>query len=630
MRYTPRDEGNGGASIHGAFEYLAAIRKNVVTGVYDLNDKRLMDEAVNTAMAGVPKSLDLEWIEMGPDNVGGRIQSVVVDATNPQSIWAGGVSGGLYHSMDGANTWMKITAFAENVCVSSIAILGNGHIFVGTGSTFEGNSGSGGSGFIGDGLYRSVDGGASFEQLFDATSNFNPGDDWATVDKVVADPTNPSRVWVAYGNGLALYDENGGTLTDPSDLPNTPCRALEVSTDGSTILANFGTQGWISRDFGASFVQMTSGANGFPGSSIGRLEFAISPDDPNYMYAMAASGGGQMTGVWASSDQGLSWNRIWPAGFGTNGVPELDIFGDNSQGRYDNVLAVVPGQPDRIWLGGVTLWTTSLNSQPVQLALGFDFPGCFSCVHADIHDITFAPDGQFAYVACDGGIYVSPNQGQVFYAANRFLNITQFYSLAFSPKGKVLGGTQDNGTQYIPLTGGTTAEEAIEVSGGDGFDCEISQIDPNIMFSTVYTGALARSADGGQNFGDFYDACILALGNPGAIDGTGLGDFYTNIRLYENWDDDNSQDSVIWVNNTLDTLVFGQMIDYRGIMPQVVQYHTLTQAQVLPGDTLLLQDRVQTLFAVGFDGGEGIWVTRDACQFVSVPGVVESGGYRRW
>ena len=85
----------GGGSFHGAFEYLAAIRAKVAPGVYDPNDKRRMDQAVNTAMAGMPKSVNLEWIEMGPDNVGGRIRAVVIDPANTQSLWAGGVSGGL-------------------------------------------------------------------------------------------------------------------------------------------------------------------------------------------------------------------------------------------------------------------------------------------------------------------------------------------------------------------------------------------------------------------------------------------------------------------------------------------------------------------------------------------------------
>ena len=617
LRYTPRTEEGPAASARGMMEYMAKVRGNLATGRIEPADRIAMEAAVNAY--GGPKSVGLEWVEMGPDNVGGRIRSVLVDPSNPQVIWCGGVSGGLYKSTNGANTWEKLGAFNENLCISSIAILGNGHLYVGTGATPEGQSGAGGSGFIGDGLFLSTDGGASFTQVFGTTSNWNTGDDWSTVDKIVAHPTEPTKLWVAYGNGLALYDESNNSLTPAPGPPASLCRALEVSMDGSVIVCQIGSVCWLSRDGGASFQQMTLGNNGFPNSQIGRMEFAISPDDNNYLYCMIATGGGQMNGVWATTDKGFNWFRIWPPGFGTNGVPELDIFGDNSQGGWDNVLAVVPGEPDRIWLGGVSLWTTSLNAQPVQLALAFDFPGCFNCVHADVHDITFAPDGQTAYVACDGGIYVSPDKGGVFYAANRFLNITQFYSLAYSPQGKVMGGTQDNGTQYIRLSGGTTAEEAIEVNGGDGFDVEISQIDPNIMFSTVYFGSVSRSADEGTNFGDFYDARVLALGTPGELGGNGLGDFYTNIRLYENWNDVNSQDSVNWLNTTGDTLFFGEVITYKGRMPQVDQYHTITQSMVLPNEELRLQDRVQTLFAVGFSGAQGVWVTRDACQFIENP-----------
>lgn len=617
LRYTPRTDGPPAGSARGAMEYMTKVRGNLATGRIEPGDRLAMEAAVNAF--GGPKSVGLEWQEMGPDNVGGRIRTIVVDPANTQVLWCGGVSGGLYRSTNGANTWEKIPTFNENLCISSIAILGNGHVYVATGSTSEGQSGTGGSGFIGNGLFMTADGGATFTQVFGTTTNWTTSDDWAIVDKIVAHPTEPTKLWVAHVNGLALYDESNNSLTPAPGLPTSLCRALEIDADGSTLICNIGSTCYVSRDGGASFDNMTLNDNNFPNSQIGRMEFAISPDDDNYMYCMIATGGGQMNGVWATTDKGFNWFRIWPAGFGNNGVPELDIFGDNSQGWWDNVLAVVPGEPDRIWLGGVSLWTTSLNAQPVQLALAFDFPGCFNCVHADIHDITFSPDGHTVYVACDGGIYVSPDLGGVFYAGNRFLNITQFYSLAYSPKGKVMGGTQDNGTQYIRLTGGNTPQEAVEVSGGDGFDCEISQIDPNILFSTVYFGSLARSADNGVNFGDFYDARVLALGTPGELGGAGLGDFYTNIRLHENWNDVNSQDSITWQNNTEDTLFFGEVITYKGRMPQIDQYHTITQAMVLPDEELRLQDRVQTLFAVGFSAAQGVWVTRDACQFVENP-----------
>ena len=614
--YVPRDRATQDASIRGAWEFYRMVRGNVNTGEVELEDIRRVRKGYESFAKQQTKNVGLQWIEMGPDNIGGRIRSVVVDPNNPDVIWTGGVSGGLWRSDDGANTWQKIEAFSDNLIVSTVALLGNGHVYIGTGSTFDGPSGSGGSGFVGAGLFRTTDNGATVELVEGPTSNWTTNTPWAIIDKLVADPTDPNKLWVAYDRGLRLYDEPSDSFSTPNGLPsNQKCRALEVSTDGGTILANFAMDAYLSTDGGQNF-SLINGSD-FPQSQIGRMEFAISPDDANYMYTMCANLSGAMLGVWASTDRGNTWFRIWPSGVGSQGVPSLDIFRDNSQGIYDNVLAVRPGAPEELWLGGVELWKTTLNGAPEQIALAFDFPGCFSCVHADVHDITWAPDGQTVYIGCDGGIYKSFNAGGIFVAANRDLNITQFYGMGFGPNGHVNGGTQDNGSLYIDLRG-NTEKEAVELTGGDGFDSDISQIDTNIMFTTLYYGSIFRTSDGGINFADFLDPRMLALAS-NTVFGAGLGDFYTNVRLYENWNDTGSQDSIAWVNNTEDTLFFGETIEYRGRVPVVVQSATITQSMVLPGDTLMLQDRVQSLFAAGFGGNQGVWVTRDALNFNDTP-----------
>ncbi|MCB0783454.1 MAG: T9SS type A sorting domain-containing protein [Flavobacteriales bacterium] len=609
--YVPRDLAAQEAGIRGAWDYYRMVRGNVNTGEIELEDIRRVRKGYAAFAEEHSKAVGLQWIEMGPDNIGGRVRSIVVDPNDPNVVWTGGVSGGLWRSGDAANTWQKIDAFSDNIIVSTLAILGNGHVYVGTGSSFDGPSGTGGSGFVGGGLFRSTDNGATFELVAGPTSSWNANSEWVVIDKIVAHPTDPNKLWVAYNRGLRIYDETSDTFTTPPNVPGTtPCRAVEVSVDGTTIVANFGFDGYLSTDGGQSFVLLNA-SSGFPQSNIGRMEFAISPDDPNYIYSMCATTSGGMLGVWSSTDRGTTWSRIWPGGIGVaNGVPALDIFRDNTQGIYDNVMSVRPGAPDEIWLGGVELWKTSLSGQPQQLALPFDFPGCFSCVHVDIHEITWAPDGQTVYVGCDGGVYKSIDAGNIWVAANRDLNITQFYGMGFDPTGKVNGGTQDNGSLYIDLRG-NTEKEAVELTGGDGFDSDISQIDTNIMFTTLYFGAVFRTSDGGINFADMLSPRMLTLSSGGNL-GAGLGDFYTNIRLYENWNDLGSEDSVEWVNNGTDTLFFGDQIIYRGNVPVIEQQYTVTQSMVLPGDTLMLQDRVQSLFAIGFGANQGVWVTRDA------------------
>ena len=138
------------------------------------------------------------------------------------------------------------------------------------------------------------------------------------------------------------------------------------------------------------------------------------------------------------------------------------------------------------------------------------------------------------------------------------------------------------------------------------------------MFNSVYYGDIMRSNDAGGNFASFYDSRVTALSDGNPL-GAGLGDFYTNLRLSENWNNTNSKDSITWVNNTMDTLVFGETINYVGKVPVISQSYTVTQAQVLPGDSLRLQDKVTSLFVAGFSGGQGVWVTRDALNFIDAP-----------
>ncbi|MBL8001381.1 MAG: T9SS type A sorting domain-containing protein [Flavobacteriales bacterium] len=646
LAYTPRHAmASADKGIKGAQEYLSMLRRNLNTGEVNPGDNLAMRKAVEAfERTNSNKAVGLNWIEMGPNNIGGRIRAIAVDPGTPGTLWAGGVSGGLWKSTNSGNTWSPVPAFNswdggqglnnENLCISSIAILGNGHIYVATGNTFESPSGSGGSGFLGGGLFRSLDNGATFEPVPGATpTNFFNGSDWSIVNKIERHRTEPNKLWVGSDHGLKLFDEGSNSFSNvgPSAVANQLIRAMEISSDGQTMLVGVATDAYRSTDGGQNF-ELLDGTpgSGFPQTGIGRLEFAISPDDANYMYAMACDAAGRMSGVWASTDKGNNWTRIWPPGFGTNGVEALDIFRDNQQGFYDNVLAVRPGHPDELWLGGVELWKTTIAGPPVQLAIAQDFVGCFFCVHADVHEITFL-DAQTCFVGCDGGVYRTDAAGQFFLACNRDLNITQFYSVAYDAKGRVSGGTQDNGSLYIPLNG-NTVQESVDLTGGDGFDADISQLDGNIMFTSIYGGAVFRSSDGGNNFGDFYSNRITDLGEPGDL-ANGLGDFYTNLRLYEDPYDENSQDSLDLVKNTklTDTLIVADVVgtpfNYISANCSAVPLTTTWQADwfppgtdtLFPGDSLKLNlrlwDPVQSLFAVGFAGTDGVWVTRDALNF---------------
>lgn len=644
--YAPRVTATSTEGYAGAEAYYNMLHANVETGEVEIEDILRVRRAYKAFAAGQQKAVGLQWLEMGPDNVGGRTRAIEINPQNPTEMYCGGVTGGLWRSTNGANRWDYVEGFEENLAVSSIAFMGNGHLYIATGSSHDTPSGVGGSGAVGNGIYRSLDGGQTFEQVIGPSSMFNPGSPWSTTDEIMADPNNSDGLWVAHNQGLRYYDESDDNFTTPSGTPSGWCEDVEVSTDGQVIVASINTKGYVSNDGGQSFSDVSGNGNGeLPSSGVGRVEFAISPDDNNYVYASMASTSSRMYGVFSSTDKGNTWTRIWPPGFGSDAVEELDVFNTsgNPQGNYDNCITVVPGHPDRIYVGGIQLWKTALAGQPEQAAVNGSFPGCFFCVHSDLHEFEWDPTGDTLYIGCDGGVYKSWDDGGIFVAANRGLGATQYYGIGYSPDGKVIGGTQDNSTPYLNFNG-PTPETAEVLFGGDGFDADISQMDPRILFVTSQNGVYMRSSDEGVNFGQFLDARINALANSEGD----LGDFYTNLRLFENPDDPNSPGTAVgistYTNNGNDPVTVGDIlgtpIDFSYVsakVPTVPLNETVNldlgmiidpdpvdvNTIIDPGTSITLKDtlpdRVESLFAIGLSGNQGVWVTRGALTFTENP-----------
>ena len=143
--YAPRKAAASGQVPQGQQDWLRLVRQNLETGLVDPRDHMRLSKAVARYAREQRKAADLQWQEMGPDNVGGRVRGICIDPSNDQKLWAGGVSGGLFRSLDRADTWQRIPAFSATLMVSSIAVRGNGQLYVATGNQWEGGGGSGGS-----------------------------------------------------------------------------------------------------------------------------------------------------------------------------------------------------------------------------------------------------------------------------------------------------------------------------------------------------------------------------------------------------------------------------------------------------------------------------------------------------
>lgn len=518
-----------------------ALKSNISTGKIEAQDYIDMKKAVSKYKSKANKSIDYTWTELGPDNFGGRTRAIL--PVGESTVFAGSVAGGLWKSTNSGNSWNKVET--DFRIVGSIGQAVNGDIYVGTGSSFEsGNGGNGSSGFIGEGLYYSSDGGDSFTLVEETEPNFMVNNDgWAFINAIAKDPGHDSRVWFAAEEGVG-YIENGGSpvLVDNGLGSNVRGQDIEISSDGSTILLSINNAKIkISTDGGQTFVGANEGTD-LPSSGGARARVAISPSDPDFLYVMFSNSSGSFGGLWQSTDNGASWNNIVP-----EGVDYLNITG--TQGNYDLALAVHPNEPSMVFLGGLTIWKAGSEIIEEQITTYFGFGS--DHVHPDIHEITFSDNGMM-YIGCDGGVYGSADFGQSFFVLNNGYNTQTFYNMAQSSDlNGVIGGAQDNGSIYIPGDGSMMSDlSGFPVSGGDGFGCEISLVTEGIGIGIVTSqnGTVRRANVNGNNPpASFYDNNIINQTGLGGDTGE-AGPFYTDIALFEDTEDEDSQLTIEVVN----------------------------------------------------------------------------------
>jgi photosystem II stability/assembly factor-like uncharacterized protein len=499
-------------------------------------------QADNYKSVSRSSGLGLQWQEMGPDDVGGRTRAILIDkrdSTN-NTLYAGGVSGGMWKSTDGAVTWQRLTGWNQWLAISCIAQAPapDYTIFIGTG---EGLSQPGGSSFnsgsFGDGIFKldANDNPLSLTPTIYTNGLYDPPADapWAFVNRLAINPTNPNQILAATAAGLYESTSHGdsGTwnkVTFPTGLTTyetEPVGDVKWSSDGKNIFAacgyNTSTNTIVySNNGGITWAVQTSASNaGFPTGSNGRIELAIAPTNPNYVYALMATTSTCTKGVYKSTNAGHTWSSVAVAG------PLFQLFeeggGASCQGWYDNIIAVSSGDPNDIYMGGVNFYTASDSSGITAADVGYSNESNPYYMHPDKHAIVIADNNpDLMFVGCDGGIFKSidalsdfPNP--TYTVRNRGYNVTQNYGIGAGVMGDVIGGSQDNGTNYIGFYGNDPMASS-QVLGGDGGLNGVSQVDPDYWFGAIYFAALYRSSDHTATWGGYFDVKIDPQGQGGA------------------------------------------------------------------------------------------------------------------
>lgn len=405
---------------------------------------------------------------IGPAGMSGRVTSIDVVEKNPDIIFVGTASGGLWKSENGGSSFTPIFDHEKAASVGAVAINQSNpaEIWVGTG---EGNPRN--SLTSGNGVYKSIDGGKSWMHMgLEATKN---------IHRVIINRNDPNTVVVAaigspWGEQeqRGVYKTTNGGKTWRKVLyvdPKTGCADLVVDpTNPNKLVAamwehrrwpwyfNSGGPGsglYISYDGGETWKKKT-GSNGLPKGDLGRIGLAIAPSSPNIIYALVEA---KKTGLYKSEDGGESWSLVSTKNIGGRPFYYADIFVDSkNENRLYNLHTFVDVSND----GGKT----------------FERLIDPNLVHVDNHAWYVHPeDPSFLICGNDGGMVISRDRGKSWRFVEN-LPLAQFYHINVDNElpYNVYGGLQDNGSWRGPSSVwrryGIRNMYWDRVGGGDGFD----------------------------------------------------------------------------------------------------------------------------------------------------------------
>lgn len=546
-------------------EYLKLLRNNQNTGV--INPKDLIEVQKQLSEMEINRSgFDLEWKELGPDNFGGRTRAIVFDNRDSEgkTAIAGAVGGGLWKTTDFGTTWSKINTNSSNLNVSCMIQTNGGDIYVGTGESFSSQDHSGlgqmgySSGFMGKGLYKSTDG-ENFTLISSTKPTLNNEDaDFAYINEVAFDEAN-SVIYVSTNNGLKYSNDGGSNWATAKDTDGN--ELLANSTDvhagtNSLVLASVNNMAYVSFDGNPDNFLLRSyddSTGMLPLTNVKRIEFAIAPSDENIVYASVVNQFEEIYNVYRSENKGETWDIVMP------GSEALNVLG--GQGVYNNLIKVYPNNPNKILVGGNSLWLGESTDQGGYFAWESISQGFFNMsddyLHINIHTLDFSgTTSNNILIGTDGGIYIGNlSGGQYTYTiGNRDYITTQFYSVGYSGNPKyVIGGAQGNGSILITGTANTVKQGKEIMGTGQGFQdgddggpAVISLINKNVIVASTTYGDVRRSEDAGENYST-NDQFLNGIGNVNA--------FKTPMALWESFDNPNSRDSITFYNRT------GQTID---------------------------------------------------------------------
>ena len=428
----------------------------------------------------------LEWRCIGPANMGGRIDDFAVVEREPNIIYVGTASGGVWKTTNNGITWKPIFDDQTTSTIGDVTVAPSqpDTVWVGTGEPNNRQSSS-----WGNGVYKSMDGGETWT---------NMGlQDTHHIGRIVIHPTNPDIVYVAAlghlwgpneNRGLYKTTDGGRTWTNTKSIDgNTGFVdvAMDHDNPGTLYAAAYQRRrrGWgfngggpgsgmyKTTDGGENWVRLT---NGLPQGDLGRIGIDIYRRDPSIVYAVVEhkSDGG----VYRSEDKGSTWTKM---------------SSTNPRPMYYSQIRIDPNNDQRIWVLGASMCVSEDGGKNFRT----DY---VTRVHGDHHAMWIHPkNSDHMVLGSDGGIYFSYDRGKSWDFVNA-LPLAQFYEIGIDMQKPycVYGGLQDNGSWGGPSSTwfrqGITNDEWIKIGGGDGFYTQVDPEDPTLIYAESQSGNLFR------------------------------------------------------------------------------------------------------------------------------------------
>ncbi len=425
---------------------------------------------------------------IGPALMSGRVGDIAVNPANPSEFFVAVCSGGVWKTVNGGVTFAPVFDSYGSYSIGCVTLDPSNPSVVWVGS---GENNSQRSVGFGDGVYVSRDGGRSFKNVGLPDSEH--------IGMIAVDPRDSRVVYAAAAGPLWRSGGDRG-LYKSTDGGGSWSRVLNVSDETGInevhldprnpdviyatayqrrrhvwTLVDGGPESGVfkSTDAGRTWRRTESG---LPGGDKGRIGVAVSPANPDVLYAIVEAADGQ-GGVFRSTNRGETWDK-------------RSSFMTTSP-QYYNELFPDPKDPDRVY------------AIDTFLAVSEDGGASFKRVpipdvHVDFHAVWIDPaNTNHLIVGNDGGLYETFDRGTWRHFEN--LSVTQFYRVALDttwPFYNVYGGTQDNNTLGGPARtfdrAGITNEDWFVTTGGDGFEPAVDPEDPSIVYSESQDGGMVR------------------------------------------------------------------------------------------------------------------------------------------